>query len=100
MSRKDLEVYETKSQVFERDGWKCHYCGKPAPLQLAHRIPQTKRNLKKYGPEVIHHPLNLITTCDECNDKALVGQNWAEEQSIVEEIQDLLITESYAGLPL
>ena len=45
----------------------------PGNLQLAHKIPATKGYLKRYGKEVIHHPLNLATVCSlKCNDAVLL----------------------------
>jgi 5-methylcytosine-specific restriction endonuclease McrA len=100
MSRKDLEIYETKIAVFTRDGWRCQYCGAGGHLQLAHRVPQTKANLRKYGVHVIHHPDNLTTTCPRCNDRALVGQDKALESEIIAGIEAKLQEESYNGLPI
>jgi len=42
--------------------------------QIAHRIPQTKRNLKVYGKAILHHPLNLATVCSlKCNSAVLLS---------------------------
>ena len=65
---------EKRDFVFARAGYRCEACGESvmrfgAP-QLAHRIPQTKQNVTKYGLEIIHHPLNLVATCClRCNGK-------------------------------
>lgn len=82
-----MDVRET---VYARAGGKCEICGESVgylSFQLAHRIPATKNNLKKYGKRAIHHPINLMCTCClKCNDAALVGQNWEEERRILKEI--------------
>ncbi len=67
--------------IYERDKWVCicgnsvHQFGTP---QIAHRLAQTKANLKKWGEEIIHHPINLVATCSlKCNAKASTS-NWRE----------------------
>jgi len=45
---------------------------------MAHRLRQSKANLKKWGEEIIHHPINLVATCSlKCNAKASTS-NWRE----------------------
>lgn len=58
-------------------------------LQLAHRIPKTKANLKKYGERIINHPINLVLVCSlRCNDSVLVGAaKPLTQRAIVEEIE-------------
>ena len=49
-------------QVFERDGFRCGYCGatpKTAQLHVDHIVP-----VSKGGTD---HPSNLATACSECN---------------------------------
>ena len=48
--------------VFKRDGFKCQYCGRTAPdviLEVDHIVPVSE------GGE--NDPLNLITSCRDCN---------------------------------
>jgi hypothetical protein len=57
--------------IYERDGWTC-VCGNSVfqygTPQIAHRIPQRKHLIRKYGKEIIHHPVNLRATCClKCN---------------------------------
>lgn len=52
--------------------WICHERIRYSTAQLAHRIPQTKGYLKKYGAKVIHHRLNMMITCPLCNSSALL----------------------------
>lgn len=89
--REAFNLAETREEVYLRDRGRCRYCGKPVPFpgELAHRIPQTKANLKKYGPEVIHHPGNLALVClrsTSCNDGMMVGRNKQEEEKVLSSI--------------
>lgn len=59
--RKKFEIDEHKREFLARNQ-ACEICGKPAK-QLAHRIPQTKMMMRLYGPDVIHHDLNLAAVC-------------------------------------
>jgi len=72
--REAFEMDETKRYIMARDRGMCRVCGKNANIystpQLAHRIPQTKANKRKYG-DILHHPDNLwLTCCLACNHKA------------------------------
>lgn len=70
---KTVQIEDTAKIVAARAHYHCEACGRQTPLtagQLAHRVPQTERYLKLYGPERIHHPLNLAWTCSlECNGR-------------------------------
>ena len=74
--REMIHVSETKLRLLESRDNRCEVCGKligPYETQLAHRIPQSKRNLKKYGKTIIHDTRNLAVTCGlECNAKVIV----------------------------
>jgi 5-methylcytosine-specific restriction endonuclease McrA len=91
-ARDKLEVNDKREAIFERDGYRCHHCGGSiyahGSPQVAHRIPATKANLAKYGPEVIHHSLNLLSCCSIgiCNDSALIGNNPIEHERLIDEI--------------
>ncbi len=59
--------------------------------QWAHRIPQTKMNLKKYGAEVIHHIKNRVLVCSlKCNSAVLLSPatHPIEAEELVREIQE------------
>lgn len=49
----------TRRLVYDRDGWRCVYCGAPDPLSLDHVKPYSKG-----GQDV---PGNLVTACLPCN---------------------------------
>lgn len=59
---------DEKDDILSRDGYKCCYpaCNERA-IFLAHRIAQTKGNIKKYGEDRIHHRYNLVSVCENPN---------------------------------
>ena len=60
---------------------------------LAHRIPQSKHNLKTYGKEVIHHELNLACVCSlRCNSRVLrnLATHPVEGKELIERIREEL----------
>ncbi len=64
----------------------CWRCDKPF-AQWAHRIPQTKKNLKTYGTAVIHHPKNLVPVCGlECNSAASISNHPLKIDRLLKEI--------------
>ena len=65
---------------------KCWNCDKPH-TQWAHKIPQTKKNLKAYGTAVIHHPKNLVPACGlECNSAASISNHTVARKLLLSEI--------------
>jgi 5-methylcytosine-specific restriction endonuclease McrA len=68
MTQKEkFKIAETKLRVFIRDDYICQNCfgyiyqyGTP---QLAHVLPATKSNIKKYGKDYIHSDDNLKSAC-------------------------------------
>lgn len=90
-----MTIEETKRYVFARDRYTCVVCGLSASIygtaQLAHRIPQTKANLRKYGERIVHHPLNLATTCSlKCNAAVDIRNHPREIEALVERIDNCL----------
>lgn len=93
--RKQFEILEQRAEIFKRDCYTCQHCrssifeyGTP---QLAHRVAQTKANLKKYGKAVIHHPLNMVSACSlECNAAMNIGMNPGKVMSLVREIESVI----------
>lgn len=58
--------------VFERDGFKCVYCGSTKNLTLDHKVPQSRGGS--------HDPENLCCCCGSCNSSkgARTPQEWME----------------------
>ena len=92
-AKEKQEAFDKKIDMLIRAGWQCFKCKKHLRLseaQLAHKIPKKKMYLQKYGPEIIHHPLNMEVSCADCNSYALVdpAANPIEAQEIVDKIED------------
>ena len=69
---------------------RCEVCGGPG-TQLAHRIPQTKDNLKAYGKAIIHHEKNLALVCGlECNAAVNIDHDPLAKWRLVKEIREAL----------
>lgn len=80
-----------KLDILERDNFMC-VCGKSVYTygtpQIAHRIPQRKHLIKKYGKEIIHHPANLVSTCSlKCNASVSDTSRWGVIK-VLREIQE------------
>lgn len=93
--QRTAEIDATFRTVYTRDRGKCVFCHEPAnrygTMQLAHRIPQSKANLRKYGAAVIHHPLNVgLTCCLECNAAIDVRNHPIEIAALVKKIKEAL----------
>jgi len=71
--REQFQYVEMRMYIYNRSGGACEAPGcenelRIDTMQLAHRIPQTKQNINKYGRDVIHHRWNLAATCGlKCN---------------------------------
>lgn len=67
--------------IFHRDEFTCQHCGDPVTLtgkqaQIAHLIPNTISAKKRYGGDVIDHPLNVVLTCSlRCNNAVQLSNN-------------------------
>ena len=77
----------------------CPVCGvelDPGELMdLAHRIPDTKANRRKYGSEILDHPDNLalvdVRRGKACNDAGLLGAaRPVEREALVASIREKL----------
>lgn len=93
MSRKDLDIRDTRLFVYNRDEYKCQHPNCEIRgfenLELAHRIGQGHKNgikkiiLQIYGKhitkkeldKIIHHPLNFATSCKKHNSFFNIGFN-------------------------
>lgn len=91
MSRRDRERDQYASTYYliadEQKG-RCGICHAAPMTQLAHRIPQSKPMLRKYGSQVINHRRNLVGVCClACNDKASISNHPLEIDKLVTEIR-------------
>ena len=79
---------EHGEKCYSMKGIHCIHCGKDAN-QLAHRIPQNKMNLKKYGYKIIHHWMNRDPVCSlECNSKSSISNHPMEIEALVRRIKN------------
>jgi len=85
---------ETRLLVAQRAGWKCEACGELTPYtegQLAHRIPQRKHLVRKYGESIIHHPRNLAWVCGlGCNAAMSIAGHPLMIERLVHDIKEEL----------
>jgi 5-methylcytosine-specific restriction endonuclease McrA len=93
-AKEEEEIRATKEFIFDRDNYTC-ICGESVYSkgypQAAHIISKSKVNLKLYGKEIVHHPLNLVSTCStECNQKVNIGTKPFTEAALVELIRNEL----------
>lgn len=90
-----LRAFEAREAIFARDGWLCQWCGRPireGVPQLGHRIPQRKMYLKRYGAEVIHHPLNMASACSLlCNGRLDIGGQPREIERLAGKIMQKIV---------
>lgn len=79
-----------RTAVYTLARGKCWVCRKPVPWpgQLAHRIPQSRAMLRRYGVAVIHHPINLRLVCGlACNDAVSISNHPVQERELVRRIE-------------
>ena len=90
--RKRLEKYEERLRIYARDHGICQACGLPVVVnnfEIAHKIANTVVNRKRFGAEVIDHPLNKATTHPgRCNSAMNCGFRPDECRRIVEAIRE------------
>ena len=88
---------ENRLSIFKRDRWRCVVChehvGKYGTPMLAHLIPKKKHYLKTYGADIIHHSLNLASTCCLAhNAKMDINGHTMKINELVERIRLDIIT--------
>lgn len=75
--RDRLERYKERLRIYERDRGVCQACGRLVDIngfEVAHRIASTVANYKRWGAQVVDHPLNKATTHrGSCNDAMNCG---------------------------
>ena len=78
--------------IYYRDHGICQACGRPVlacEFQLAHRIANTVAFRRKYGSEIIDHPLNVcVTHPGRCNDRMNIGNNPGACQALLQQIEE------------
>jgi len=87
--REAFDFRELKLRMFAECGYVCQYPGcTKSPVYLAHNIAKSKPNLKKYGKEIIYHPLNMRPVCEipSHNDFFNIGNN---PEAIKEKLKEI-----------
>jgi hypothetical protein len=73
----------------------CHYGMSLESAELAHKIPEAKWAVKKYGFPVVDHVLNkAMTHRGYCNDQQLIQNRPAECDQLAAEIRKEIERES------
>ena len=84
-------IRDMKFRLFSEQSGRCFTCGEPVALtemELAHRISQSKTNLKLWGESVIHHRMNLRGTHPgRCNSRVSMNPMSLEAERLVHDIQ-------------
>jgi hypothetical protein len=97
-----MNIYMLKREMLREQHGKCAFCGKilhdSVMSDLSHILPQRKWILKKYGEDIVHHPLNMKVTChtDACNNGVQMSPNKTKlvEAHVEVIVQAILHTES------
>jgi hypothetical protein len=92
--RLGIEIAELKARKAYEQDWRCPVCGEPVGLadELAHRIPQRKWCIAKYGPRIIHHRDNLVLThTGTCNDAVSISNHPLEMERLAQSINDRML---------
>jgi hypothetical protein len=75
-------IGQLKAEVYAAQAGFCWYCQEPMKFmtfELAHRAPQRKWLIEKWGSRVIHHPRNVVGTHPGyCNGRAQLDPNSLE----------------------
>ncbi len=98
MTRRSLAIDETRRLLFRQQQGRCQCCGKMFGVydeyQLAHRIPQRKWCIKRWGADVIHHPLNMaLVCCLACNATVQINPDSLEAGKLAEKIKKVIASE-------
>ena len=95
----DREAFEMREKIRRKadsQGWLCPVCkrnlnGDGAVAQWAHRIPQSKSNVRLYGRAVVDHPLNGVVVCSlACNQAVSVRNEPLWEAQMVAAIREAI----------
>jgi hypothetical protein len=94
--RERLEMHDAAMLLWMRQEGRCAACDGRMRLwddhvQIAHIIPQSRRNRRKYGDRVLHDPRNLRLVCSlRCNSDVAIGQDRERERRLVDTIRSEL----------
>ena len=84
-------IRDLRFRIFSEQSGRCFTCGEPVAItqmELAHRISQSKTNLKLWGEAVIHHKMNLRGTHPgRCNSWVSLNPDSIEAEKLVYDIQ-------------
>jgi hypothetical protein len=84
-------IADMRESKYREQGGLCYVCHKPirfAIFQLAHKIPQRKWCIEKWGEEVIHHRRNLVGVCGlHCNGLAQLDPESLSARMLAESIK-------------
>ncbi len=87
--KEEAEIKKTK--IYREQQGICPVCNRGfdhwGKVQAAHKIIKSKVNLKKYGPEIIHHRLNLVCTHDVCNSSVIVNPETQTGKDLITQIE-------------
>lgn len=90
----DGTLSDIRKKLYAQQKGFCFVCGNfmnYMTTQLAHVIPQTKINIKKYGKDVIHNEQNLRLVCSlKCNSSVLIKPFSLHEEKLIKKIKKSL----------
>ena len=97
---KNYEIWEKKTKLFKRDGYRCQACGgsiyQYGTPQLGHRIKANEMYLRKYGKDVIYADDNMASTCClKCNGAVDLGHKTKLIEDLVKKILDKEVNSGY-----
>jgi hypothetical protein len=95
--RRTFEILQMRTLVFSEQEARCWYCGEPLRylhLELAHRVPQRKWCIQKWGKAAIHHRRNMVAThSGYCNSMAQLDPESKEAEALMASIRKELESE-------
>ena len=84
-------IREQRFRIFSEQSGLCSSCGLPmsiTEMELAHRIPQRRWTIKRFGAAVIHHRKNLRGTHPgRCNSKSQLNPDSIYAEDLAREIE-------------
>ncbi len=98
MSRRSEALRKQREDLYRDQLGYCATCGMPVAYhdcELAHKIPEAKWAIKKWGRGVIDHWMNkAITHRGECNDAQNIQNRPVECARLVEKIVEINLQKS------